>query len=345
MARLNKEALIVRTIDAIVADGWNVVRLNHAGTHPARFTMEQAGVSHTVRLYVWNLSHGGKSRSADEFRIQITGIDGFAAEPNGRTLILGWGEEFGVFAGFDIQHRLGALGASPSIQINSATLQTAGKKGAEKQDKKKGEWAVAVRPDKIGRYVQHLTAAHAGGLEPLLADDGDPAADVLSSEIADLAETASGFDLDAPGEPELRAEIVAGVDEVLAALGEEPADVLAQIGHNHPPGPIEEPPALGEGIKTAAEQIRDELGTENVDPRKIGRAGAFLAWARKLLDGARQEGAKVLDKGKDMAREYMAKALWGTAGTLGVTFKEEIVEVLRHLAGSVLNWLQHISIF
>ena len=46
-----------------------------------------------------------------------------------------------------------------------------------------------------------------------------------------------------------------------------------------------------------------------------------------------------------MAREYLAKALWGAAGTIGVMFKEEIVETLRHLARSVLNWLQHISIF
>ena len=345
MPRLNKEALIRRTIDAIVADGWNVVRLNQAGTHPARFTMEQDGVSHTVRLYVWNLSHGGKSRSADEFRIQITGIDKFAAEPNGRTLILGWSEEFGVFAGFDIQFRLGALGASPSIQINSATLQVASKQGAEKQDKKRGEWAVAVRPDKVGRYVQHLTAAHAGDVGPLLAKEGDPAADVLASEIANLANAASDFEFDAPNEPDLRAHIVVSVDEVLAALGERSAGAPAQIGHNHPPGPIEDPQALGDSIKTAAEQIKDAFETGNVDPREIGRAGAFLAWARRVLDGAKQEAAKVLDKSKDMAREYMARALWGAVGTLGLTFKDEISDTLRHLAGNVLNWLQHISIF
>ena len=345
MARLNKEALIVRTIDAIVADGWNVVRLNQAGAHPARFTMEQDGVSHTVRLYVWNISHGGKNRSADEFRIQITSIDRFVAEPNGRTLILGWSEEFGVFAGFDIQHRLGVLGASPSIQVSSASLQAAGKRGVGKHDKKRGEWAIAVRPDKVGRYVQHITAAHAGDLGPLLAENGDPAADVLSSEIADLANAATGFDLNAPNEPDLRADIVLSVDEVLAALGEGSARVPAQIGHNHPPGPVEDPPPLGANIKTAAEKIRDAFETGHVDPREIGKAGAFLAWARRMLDGAKQEGAKVLDKGKDMAREYMARALWGMMGTLGFTFKEEIVETLRHLAGSVLTWLQHISIF
>lgn len=43
-----------------------------------------------------------------------------------------------------------------------------------------------------------------------------------------------------------------------------------------------------------------------------------------------------------MAREHMAKVLWGTVGTVGLRFKEEIVEALGNLAGIVLNWLSHI---
>ena len=46
-----------------------------------------------------------------------------------------------------------------------------------------------------------------------------------------------------------------------------------------------------------------------------------------------------------MARDYMAKALWGAADTAGVMFKEEIVEALHHLAATVLVWLQHVAIF
>lgn len=343
MARLNKAALVERAIDAIAADGWAVARLTHGATHPARFTMEREGVSHTVKLYIWNLSHGGKSRSESEFRIQVTGISGFEPEPNGRTLILGWSEEFGVFAGFDVQHRLGPLGASPSIQITAATLQAGGANGAAKQDKGKGEWALAVRPDKVGRYVQHLATAHAGELEPILADEHSSAADPLASEIAYLADNAE-FDLTAPGETELRAEMIAGVEGVLAALGSAKPKPPPQMGHNLPPGPIDEQPALGPEIEAAAQQIKSELESGTPDARAVGRAGAFLAWAGKILQIAKQEGAKVLEKSKDVAREYMAKALWGTAGTLGVMFKEEIVELLRHLGRSILNWLQHITI-
>lgn len=345
MTRLSKEALIVRAIDAIIADGWSVVRLNQGGSHPARFTMERDGVIHVVRLYIWNLSHGGKSRSASEFRIQVTGIECFEPEPHGRTLLLGWGEEFGVFAGFDVRHRLGHLGASPSIQITAATLQAADILGAEKQDKTKGEWAVAVRPDKVGRYVQHLADAHAGDLEPIIATDDSPYADPLSSEIASLSNEGVAFDIDVPGESELRVEVLARVDEVLAALDGENQESPAQIGHNQPPGPVEDHSELGHDIKAAAQQIKDELTSNAADPRAVGRAGAFLAWAGRVLEVAKREAAKVLDKGKDMVREYLAKALWGAAGTIGVMFKEEIVELLRHLASGVLNWLQHVTIF
>ncbi|WP_129793961.1 hypothetical protein [Sphingosinicella sp. CPCC 101087] len=344
MARLNKEALIRRAMDSIAADGWTVTPLTKGGTHPARFTMESEGVRHTVRLYIWNLSHGGKSRSASEFRIQVTGIDGFEPEPGGRTLILGWSDDFGVFAGFDVQHRLGKLGASPSIQITAATLKSAGADGGALQDKTKGEWAVALRPDKLGRYAQHLSTVHSGKLDPILAPDDSPAADPLASEIAHLARDSTEFNLDAPEEADLRTDLIAGVDEVLAALNTGKQDPPAGMGHNQPPGPIDKHPGLAPEIEVAAQELKADLSLGKPDPREIGRAGAFLAWAGKILQMAKQEGAKVLDKGKDMAREYMAKALWGTTATLGVTFKEELVEMLRHLAKGILNWLQQISI-
>lgn len=345
MARLNKEALIKRAIDAIVADGWAVARLGVEGAHPARFDMDRGGVCHTVRLYIWNLSHGGKSRSEEEFRIQVTGIDRFEPEANGRTLILGWSEEFGVFAGFDVQHRLGPLGSSPSIQINATTLKAAGAKGAAKQDKSMGEWALGVRSDKLGRYVQHLAAVHAGDLEPILDADDRPTADPLASEISLLTKGAARFELGGAEEAHLRAKLIAETDDVLAVLNRGMEESAPQIGHNKPPGPVEDEAILALDIEAAAREVRKNLGSGEPDPRAVGRAGAFLAWAGKLLEISKQEGAKVLDKGKDMAREYMAKALWGTAGTIGVMFKEEIVEMLRHLATGILNWLQHISIF
>ena len=103
MPRLGKNLLIDKATAAIESSGWSVERLSGAGEHPARFRMSCDGVERLVRLYMWNLSHGGRMRSDAEYRVQVTGIDAFELEPEGRTLILGWSEEFGVFAGFDVQ--------------------------------------------------------------------------------------------------------------------------------------------------------------------------------------------------------------------------------------------------
>ncbi len=193
MAQLTKKALISLAVDAIAANGWNVSMLSRIGTHPTRFTMERNEVKHTVRLYIWNLSHGGRTRSQDEFRIQVTGVDRFEAERNGRTVILGWGEDFGVFAGFDAQYRLGPFGASPSIQIKSATLKAAVGNGVEIQDKGNGEYAVGLRPDKLGRYIQHLQEVHAGNLDPILSpgesSNGEPSYNPAARKLDDFLAT------------------------------------------------------------------------------------------------------------------------------------------------------------
>ena len=174
MAQLTKKALIDLALDALADSGWGIACLTNAGTHPARFTMKKAEVEHTVRLYIWNLSHGGRTRSEEEFRIQITGVARFEPEPAGQTVILGWGEGFGVFAGFDAQRRLGSFGASPSIQIRSTTLQAAEVAGAATQDKGDGEYAIGLRPDKLGLYIQHLEEAHAGNIDTILMHSDAP---------------------------------------------------------------------------------------------------------------------------------------------------------------------------
>ena len=341
MARLTKNALIGLVVDAITTDGWTVTFLTRAGTHPVRFTMKKEGVEHTVRLYIWNLSHGGKTRPDDEFRIQVTGIKRFEAEPNGRTLILGWGGELGVFAGFSAQHRISSFGKSPSIQIKSATLQAAEEMGAGIQDKGEGEHVIALRPDKIGRYVQHLTDAHAGNLNPILASDDSWAADPLASEIHRLVNSDGVIDLDADGESKIRTEIISGVDEVLTALQANNPDDSPRIGHNQPPEAIDDQQPLAPKIVDASSGIKSELESSRPDFRRVGSAGRFLAWASRLLQIAKEEGAQVLDKGRDLSREYALRTLGG----MGLVFMDELGVLLKQVAGSILEWLQLVLIF
>ena len=277
ITRLSKQILISKATDAMEACGWSVEMLTEEGTHPARFILSQDGVNHVVKLYVWNLSHGGKSRSQDEYRIQITGIETFEPEQNGRTLLLGWSDDFNVFAGFDVQRRLGKMGASPSIQISARTLQAGFESGASLQDKSKDEFAVALIPEKLGRYVQHLSTAHQGDLHPVLASEEDPASDPLASEISRIELDAKSFDLAAGGESDLRSEILAGVADLLAGFDLDGQQAPAQIGHNSPPGPVEDPDDVVAEVEAAATKIKVELEAEEPDVRQVAESGSFLA--------------------------------------------------------------------
>lgn len=106
---------------------------------------------------------GGVKRPADEYRIQITGVSHFEQEPNGKTLILGWWREGEVFAGFDFNKHLGALGFSPSIQIREQALRKAHIKGVAPWEKDNQEIAIAFRPDFIVEYIRNLESLHSFG--------------------------------------------------------------------------------------------------------------------------------------------------------------------------------------
>lgn len=173
MARLTKQDLIEGVEEGYRAGGWNVLYLSAAGEHPARYRVYRDGESFNVRIYIWNVSHGGgAARSAAEYRIQITGLatNQFDPEPGGKTLILGWSDDEQVFAGFDYRRHAGPFGGSPSLQIGLAALQAASTQGFAVHPKATGELAVAFKPEFIGTYTQNLEALHDTGDIPAEAD-------------------------------------------------------------------------------------------------------------------------------------------------------------------------------
>jgi len=166
MARLSKQRLLDIIVSSLELSGWAITAISSAGTHPFRFEIEKAGNRMRVRAYIWNTTHGGASRSVDEFRIQITsGIETFEREPDGVTLILGWSETYRVFAGFDIAYHDNSLGSSPSIQIGEATMALGAARGFAVQKKSNMEIAVAVRGDRLADYIIEHAAVHAGNAD------------------------------------------------------------------------------------------------------------------------------------------------------------------------------------
>ncbi len=190
MARLTRKAdLLARFEEAIRLSGWNILYLTH-GDHPARYKIYKDGNISTVRVYIWNISHGGAGRKAKEYRIQVTGFNKFTPEPNGLTLILGWWEDVGVFAGWDYRHHTGMLGGSPSMQISEDALRQARLTGFASYVNQKGENAIAFRPDFAATYVQFLEPLHDSGVIPaeadilgLISDDPDNVSDEDIDEV------------------------------------------------------------------------------------------------------------------------------------------------------------------
>lgn len=189
MARLTRKTdLLFRFEEAIRSSGWNLLYLTQ-GAHPARYRIYRDGRSVTTKVYIWNISHGGGTRSESEYRIQVTGIDHFEPEPEGRTLVLGWWEDVGVFAGWDVRQHLGTLGSSPSMQVEESALRQALLTGFAPYVKSNGETAIAFRPDFAGIYIEHLEALHDSGTVPeeaqLLAKLGKDPDDVDDQDIED----------------------------------------------------------------------------------------------------------------------------------------------------------------
>ena len=179
MARPTKEQLFNVVEDAIHESGWYFLCLSPIGSHPARYQIYRDGQSHKVRVYIWNLTPGGQNRPKDEWRIQATGVDRFEPEPDGKTLILGWQDEWEVFAGFDLARHQGRLGYSPSIQLREAALHQAVMDGFAPHYKGNGELAIAFRPDCLAAYAANLESLHecgqaAGEIETLNRIGQDP---------------------------------------------------------------------------------------------------------------------------------------------------------------------------
>jgi putative restriction endonuclease len=156
--------LLDRIVQAINDDGWNVLYISDTTFHPFRIKIYKNKESYNIRIYIWNLTHGGGTqRPADEYRVQITGVDHFEQELGGKTLILGWWAEGGVFAGFDFTKHTGQLGFSPSIQIREEALRKAYINGFAPWEKDNHEIAIAFRPDFIVEYIKNLESLHSFG--------------------------------------------------------------------------------------------------------------------------------------------------------------------------------------
>lgn len=177
MARLTKEVLRARVVAALDQSGWTVTRVGNG--HPFEMTARMPdGEDHQLRVYAWNISHGGATRSPDEFRIQITGVAALEIDEGHETVLLGIDEEEDrretTLIAYD--PRLHAtFGSSPSIQVHRQTIDQGSRDGFAFEQKEladgNAEVVVAMRSENFGQYISNiLPEYHQGGRSTQIAE-------------------------------------------------------------------------------------------------------------------------------------------------------------------------------
>ena len=156
-----KKDLLYFVSDAVNESGWNIIYLNDE--HPFKVKIFSDIGSYFVKIIIYNLTHGGGvKRPKNEYRIQMKEPQ-LGQEAGYKTLILGYYEPLGVFAGFDLSKHLGTPGYSASFQIKEENLAKASLSGFSPCDKGNGEIAIAFRPDFFVEYVRNLESLHTFG--------------------------------------------------------------------------------------------------------------------------------------------------------------------------------------
>ncbi len=163
MSRLAKRELMRKVEGAFRASGLYFKPIASSETHPAYYKVYTSDSAFSVRIYIWNITHGGGDlRPPDEYRIQVTGVSEVAADGDYTTLILGWMDEDAVFAGWDARLHQGEVAKSPSMQVKEVALARAQRTGIALNYRSEDEITVAFRPDLMRVYIEHLVDLHNG---------------------------------------------------------------------------------------------------------------------------------------------------------------------------------------
>lgn len=331
MPRISKSVLIENVIRALRNRDWQVERKTGPAEHPAKLRLRRGRQEAHVRVFIWNLTHGGASRSVDEYRVQVTsGVDAFVHEDGYETAILGWSDEFGVFAGFDANRRLDRLGASPSIQVSRSTINQSLDDGIAKQTKAQGEVAISVRPDRLGEYLTDLRQVHRGDLSSVLSPPTTIEQSLQFLEEEGRAQR--NYSLGSSAERRHRRLIEDRLDELERIVDEMRAHPPGR-GHNNPPELIEDyEPPIPQQVKLAADEIRSDLRDPDPDVARVAANSARIGWLSDFVKG-------IVEKASEKIQEHIGSIIVSGLA-IALTSAPALLKVLSQFVDAVVRWLQ-----
>ena len=157
---------LIEAITGAISDSGYVGKLSSGiRTQPKTFVIidPQAGV-HTLAVYAWTLTFGGRPALANEYRIQMTGVRSpLQTNVASRTVLMGYEPNLKLFAGFDLERHRTFTTGSPSIQIDIAALRRAETEGLSFHRKSNDEIAIGIRPDMFMAYAMNAAVLHRFG--------------------------------------------------------------------------------------------------------------------------------------------------------------------------------------
>lgn len=192
---LTREARIQRLVTGIEDGGGAVTPGFESAEQPMGININDED----YRIFSWRISHGGKGRSPDEYRVQTTRPDDVPfLDPTVRTLLFGYHEELDVLAAWDARVHPNPS-SSASLQVPLATLKKAAVDGITAHPRLasgEAEVVVAFKPEAIGTYLEMASR---------LPDPAAGDADVKRSARAGNGEVVKSSDL--PSDRARRTEI------------------------------------------------------------------------------------------------------------------------------------------
>ncbi len=221
--------LVSAIVGALLDSNAQATLLSPLRSHPRRFRVITETEAFELWIYIWTVTHGGATRSAEEYRIQMTTVrPPLDVNPSGPTLLLGWFPELDVFTGFDIRRHLNFSPGSNSVQISRTALEQALNFGFGFYTNQHGEVAVAFRPSEFLHYIQNTSLLHDAG--------GDARTIGLLNRVATITPVARN-EIDTLSQPRQRVvETVSRFvraanfrDQVMSAYGNRCAVTRAQL--------------------------------------------------------------------------------------------------------------------
>ena len=173
MAAIPPGEIVEAILNAFTESGSQAQITSPARSHPRKFFVIEPNSAYSVWIYIWTITHGGATRSCEEYRIQMTTVEPpLAMNPQGPTLLLGWNPHHEVFGGFDIsKHSDGFRAGSNSVQISLSALRSAQNFGWGFYTNQYSEIAVAFKPSEFLNYLHNARLLHAQGAKAVVMLD------------------------------------------------------------------------------------------------------------------------------------------------------------------------------